>query len=149
MPPALLYFSRTWSAALAAERPRLSLGILGLLHFAAFAMLLWTEGEIDSRLVFFFTWTFLNCAILLLVRRPTVAASLSLIVFVVLIYLSRFKQDVLIMTANFIDLWLIDESTVSFLLTVFPQLRWIVAVAVLIIGPLLTLLWWVDPFRLR
>jgi hypothetical protein len=53
------------------------------------------------------------------------------------------------MTANFIDLLLIDNSTIIFFLTVFPQLRWTVAAAAVVIVPLLALFWWLDPFRLR
>jgi hypothetical protein len=83
------------------------------------------------------------------VRRPTVAASLSLILVVLLILLSRFKQEVLIMTANFIDVMLIDSSTVSFLLTVFPHLRWTVGISAAAVVPLLVAFWWLDPFRVR
>ena len=50
------------------------------------------------------------------------AASLSLVMVVVLILLSQFKQDILIMSANFVDVMLIDADTISFLLTVFPEL---------------------------
>ena len=57
-----------------------------------------------------------------MLRRPAVAASLSLIMIVVLVLLSQFKQDILIMSANFVDVMLIDADTVSFLLTVFPGL---------------------------
>ena len=40
---------------------------------------------------------------------------------VVLILLSQFKQDILIMSANFVDIMLIDADTISFLLTIFPR----------------------------
>ena len=49
-------------------------------------------------------------------------AALSLMLIVVLILLSQFKQDILIMSANFIDVLLIDADTISFLLTVVPRL---------------------------
>ena len=40
---------------------------------------------------------------------------------VVLILLSQFKQDILIMSANFVDVMLIDADTASFLLTDLPE----------------------------
>jgi hypothetical protein len=149
MPPALASFGRTWSAVLAGERHRLALGVLGLLHLAAVAILFWTEDELVPRLAFLFAWAFLNSGFLLLVRRPTIAASLSLLLFVILILLSSFKQDVLIMTANFVDVLLIDRSTISFLFTVFPHLQWKAAAAAVVILPVLALLWRLDPFRVR
>jgi hypothetical protein len=149
MPPALAYLRRTWLAVLAAERHHLALGVLALLHVAALTILLQTEEELVPRLAFLLTWGFLNFTFLLVLRRPTIAASLSLILIVVLILLSRFKQDVLIMTANFVDLLLIDSSTISFLLTVFPYLRWMVAGAAAVIVPVLALFWWIDVLRVR
>jgi hypothetical protein len=149
MPPALAYLGRTWFAPLAGERFRLTIGVLGLLHLAAFATLLWTEDDLVARLAFLLTWGFLNFTLILLLRRPTIAASLSLIGLVILILLSRFKQDVLIMTANFVDVMLIDHSTISFLLTIFPSLRWTVGAAAFVVVPLLALFWWLDPFRVR
>jgi hypothetical protein len=78
-----------------------------------------------------------------------VAASLSLIMIVVLVLLSQFKQDILIMSANFVDVMLIDADTVSFLLTVFPGLAARVGAAAGLALPLLMLFWWLDPFRIR
>ena len=69
---------------------------------------------------------------------------------VVLILLSQFKQDILIMSANFVDVMLIDADTISFLLTVFPDLRWTVAVATAGSSCRCScLFWWLDPFRVR
>jgi hypothetical protein len=149
MPPALAFFSRNRLIALMGERRRTGFGVLVALHLAAFATLLWTEDELVSRLAFLLTWGFLNFFWLLLLRRPSVAASVSLIMVVVLILLSNFKQDVLIMTANFVDVLLIDSDTTSFLLTVFPSLRGTVALSATIIVPLLVLFWWVDPYRIK
>ena len=77
------------------------------------------------------------------------AASLSLVMIVVLILLSQFKQDILIMSANFVDVMLIDADTVSFLLTIFPGLAARVAAVAGVVLPLLALFWWLDPFRVR
>src|SRR5689334_13124130 len=139
MPPAFAYLSRTWSSAVLGERRILTAGVLGLLHFAALITLLWTEDDLEGRVAFLIAWGFLNFFLLIAVRRPTIAGALSLILVVILIFLSRFKQEVLIMTANFIDVMLIDHSTVSFLLTVFPNLRWTVGISAAVIAPLLVL----------
>src|SRR5712671_932768 len=63
--------------------------------------------------------------------------------------LSKFKHDVVQMTANFIDLMVIDRDTVAFLFTIFPNLRWSVISAGLVTIPLMYALWWLDPFRIR
>ena len=53
------------------------------------------------------------------------------------------------MSANFVDVMLIDADTVSFLLTVFPGLAAKVGAAAGSALPLLALFWWLDPFRVR
>src|SRR6185503_15292388 len=146
MPPAFAYLSRTWIAGLGA-RARLTWIVLALLHVAALMILQQTEDDLVPRLAFLLAWGFLNFTFLLLLRRPITAASLSLILIVGLIFLSRFKQDVLIMTANFVDVMLIDSSTASFLMTVFPQLSGTIAAVAAVVVPLLALFWWLDPFR--
>src|SRR5476651_372175 len=103
MPPALTFFSPSRLALPASLRHRVGIGVLVLLHLAAAAVLLHTEDDVVPRLAFLLTWGFLNFLWLLLLRRPSVAASLSLAMVVVLILLSQFKQDTLIMSANFVD----------------------------------------------
>src|SRR5882724_10619410 len=68
---------------------------------------------------------------------------------VILILLSRLKHDIVQMTANFVDLMVIDRDTVAFLFTVFPNLRWSVIGAALVTVPLMYALWRCDPFRMR
>ncbi len=68
---------------------------------------------------------------------------------VVLVLLSRLKHDVVQMTANFVDLMVIDRDTAAFLFTIFPNLRWSVISAGLVTIPLMYALWWLDPFRIR
>jgi hypothetical protein len=143
------FFSRTRLALLAGERHRGGVAVVVLLHLAAFAVLLHTEDDLVPRLAFLLTWGFLNFAWLMLLRRPAVAASLSLVMVVVLILLSQFKQDILIMSANFVDLLLIDTDTASFLLTIFPGLAARVAAVAGVVLPLLALFWWLDPLRVR
>src|SRR5947207_2853693 len=149
MPPACAFFSRFRLALAAGWRHRLGIAVLVLLHLLAAAVLLYTEDDLIARLAFLFTWGLLNFLWLLLLRRPSVAASLSLVMVVVLILLSQFKQDILIMSANFVDVMLIDADTASFLLTIFPSLAAKVAAAAGIVLPLLVLFWWLDPVRVR
>ena len=44
---------------------------------------------------------------------------------------------------------MIDRDTAAFLFTIFPNLRWSVLAAAIVIIPLVYALWWVDPFRIR
>src|ERR1044071_3416378 len=149
MPPALAFFRRHWLAVLALEQRGLGICVLAPLHLSALGILLQTEDDPGPRVAFVLTWALLNSIWLLLLRRPTVAAALSLVTTVLLILLSQFKQDVLIMSANFLDILLIDADTVSFLLAVYPNLRWWAAGTGAIVVPLIALFWWLDPFRVR
>jgi hypothetical protein len=119
------------------------------LHIAALVVLFCTEQSVVAGLLFLLAWGLLNLTLLTVFRRPAPAAALSLVLFVVLILLSRFKQDILLMSANFIDVLLIDSDTVSFVLTIFPELRWKVVVAAVVLVPVIALLWWIDPIRVR
>ena len=101
------------------------------------------------RIGFLLTWGILNCFFIALLRRPALSGALSLTLVVVLVLLSRLKHDVVQMTANFIDLMVIDRDTVAFLFTIFPNLRWSVILAGLVTIPLMYALWWLDPFRIR
>jgi hypothetical protein len=149
MASALAFFNATRLAALAGERNPWGAGMLALLHLAALAILLRTEDGIVPGLAFALSWGLLNFFWLMVLRRPAVAALLSLILIVGLVLLSRFKQDILLMSANFVDVMLIDADTVSFLLTIFPGLAARVGAAAGLLLPLLILAWWLDPFRLR
>ena len=51
------------------------------------------------------------------------------------------------MTITFTDLMVIDSDTVSFLLTIWPDLQWQVVAAAAIGVPVLVLIWWLDPLR--
>jgi len=131
-----------------------SLGIFRLLavaapHVAALVLMVQTEADFGSRLCFLLSWGFLNFLWLALLRRPALSGALSLTIVVVLVLLSRLKHDVVQMTANFVDLMVIDRDTVAFLFTIFPNLRWSVISAGLVTIPLMYALWWLDPFRIR
>ena len=66
---------------------------------------------------------------------------------VALILLSRLKYDIIWMTANFLDLWIVNADTISFLLSVKPDLRRRLAIALAVALPALALLWWIDSSR--
>src|SRR6266436_2051863 len=118
-------------------------------HMAALAIMLQTETDFGSRMGFVLAWGILNCFFVALLRRPALSGALSLTLVVVLVLLSRLKHDVVQMTANFVDLMVIDRDTAAFLFTIFPNLRWSVISAGLVTIPLMYALWWLDPFRIR
>jgi phosphoglycerol transferase MdoB-like AlkP superfamily enzyme len=82
-------------------------------------------------------------------RRPIVSAALSLTIVVVLILLSRLKYEIIWMTANFLDVMIINADTISFLLAVKPELYAKILVAFALIIPALALIWWTDMSRVR
>src|SRR6201991_4430238 len=118
-------------------------------HMAALVIMLQTEVDFGSRLGFVVSWGILNFLFIALLRRPALSGALSLTLVVVLVLLSRLKHDVVQMTANFVDLMVIDRDTAAFLFTIFPDLRWSVIAAALVTVPLMYALWWLDPFRIR
>jgi phosphoglycerol transferase MdoB-like AlkP superfamily enzyme len=118
-------------------------------HLAALAIMLRTETDLGSRVAFLFAWGILNFFFVMCLRRPALSGAVSLTLLVVLVLLSRLKHDIVQMTANFLDLILIDRDTAAFLFTIFPNLRWSVVLASIVILPLMYALWWLDPFRIR
>src|ERR1700689_1811288 len=131
-----------------------SVGIWRLLavaapHLAALAVMFETETDLGSRTGFLLSWGILNFFWIALLRRPALSGALSLTLVVVLVLLSRLKHDIAQMTANFVDLMVIDRDTLAFLFTIFPHLRWSVVAAALVLVPLMYALWWLDPFRIR
>ncbi len=131
------------------RRDALALAIITLLHLAALFVMTATELDLATKATFLVTWTMLNFFWLALLRRPSIAALLSLGMVVTLILLSQFKHDKLMMTVNFVDLMIIDPDTSAFLFTIMPRLRGPVLVGALVAIPLLMLLWRIDPFRVR
>jgi sulfatase-like protein len=123
--------------------------VIAGLHLAALGLLAWSEAGIVPKAAFLLTWGALNFWWLLWLRRPAASAGLSLAMVVTLILLSRFKHEALLMTANFIDLMIIDDDTVSFLLKIFPDLERTVGLVLALALPALAFLWWLDPFRMR
>src|SRR5438445_11120838 len=96
--------------------------------------MLHTETDFGSCAGFLLSWGILNFFWIALLRRPALSGALSLTLVAVLILLSRLKHDIVQMTANFVDLMVIDRDTAAFLFSIFPNLRWaVIGVAVLII----------------
>jgi phosphoglycerol transferase MdoB-like AlkP superfamily enzyme len=149
MPPALASLTTRLFDASGSRGYATRAGLLVLLHLAALGVLLATESTFVSRGAFLLTWCLLNCAFLLLLRRPAVAAALSLAFLAGLILLSQFKHEVLLMTVNFVDLMVIDADTFTFLMKIFPQLGTKVAIAAALGLTALVLIWYFDPHRIR
>ena len=149
MPPALAFLSRSFSAARPGEPHRWASFALVALHLAAFAVLVWSEVDLIARAAFVLTCALLNFVFIATLRRPLAAAALTLMLVVLTVLLSRFKHGVLLMTANFLDVMIVDSDTVSFLFAIFPNLWWMVLASAAIVIPALGALWWFDPFRLR
>lgn len=123
--------------------------MVAALHLAALAVLFTTEYGPFAITLSVLAWAFVNCFFLAVLPRPGVAAALALALMVLLIVLSRFKFDILQLSLTFLDFLIIDRDTFSFLLSVFPQLRTQLIVAVIVAVPLLWAIWRADPFRVR
>jgi hypothetical protein len=121
---------------------------LTLIHVIALGIMIWSEYTLPNAAAFLFAWIFLNGFWLLVCRRPAVAGVASLVMISVLVLLSQLKFHVLMLTANFVDLMIVDTDTVAFLFGIYPQLYWIVSFSVLILVPLIVLLWRIEPFRI-
>ena len=118
-------------------------------HLTALGLMLWSERTAAGKAAYLLAWGALNCFWVAVLRRPAPAAALSLTMFTVLVLLSRFKHDVLLMTVNFVDLMVIDSDTFGFLMALFPQVGRAATVAAALAVPTLALLWWLDPVRIR
>src|SRR5436305_12223686 len=150
MPPAIgSLTSRLVDTSGASLGQAARIALLAALHLAALAILIATESGIMPKLAFLLSWGFFNFCWIVLLRRPAAAAAISLAWLILLILLSQFKHDVLLMTVNFVDLMVIDTDTVTFLLKVFPSLDAKAALALVLLIVTLILTWYYDPFRMR
>jgi len=125
----------------------LALCLTAVLHVAALIVMAATEADRVASVAFLLSWALLNFFWLALVRRPVVAALLSLELIVALILLSRFKFDKLWMTVDFVDVMIIDRDTSAFLLTIVPSLLGWLALAAALTATLLIVTWRLDPRR--
>jgi hypothetical protein len=126
---------------------RIVLGLIATLHLAALIMMAESEADLVDKAAFLLVWGMLNFFWLALVRRPAVAALLSLEFVTALTLLSRFKYDKLWMTVDFVDLMIIDRDTSAFLLAAFPALRGWIGLAATVTAVLLIAAWRLDRYR--
>src|SRR6516162_6210178 len=118
-------------------------------HVIAFAVMIATESRPIEMATFACAWGIMNFLWLALLRRPAVAGAVSLLLLTLVVLLSNLKYHVLMMTASFVDVMIVDTDTVSFLFTIYPALRWIVALCVVVLVPIIVLVWRFDPFRVN
>lgn len=150
MPPAIASLTnRLFYASGVATRGFAARAVIAALHLAALALMVATEVDMVAKAAFLLTWGLLNFCWLSALRRPAAAAALSLGLIVVLILLSRFKHDVLLMTANFVDVMVVDLDTIAFLMNVFPHLGARVWLGAALVALAFVLIFWLDPFRIR
>jgi phosphoglycerol transferase MdoB-like AlkP superfamily enzyme len=148
MPPALVHLARLPAALASGDRRFASLGLLLALHLAALAILIWSEVDPVAQLAFVLAWGLFNFGWLLVLRRPVVAAALSLTLVVVLVLLSQLKHQALFMTVSFVDLMIVDRNTIRFLFAIFPALTKTVALVAPALLLLLILFWRLDALRM-
>src|SRR5215470_5369098 len=141
MPPAVLFLKSRFAAATADPRHASQVALLAVIHIAALGLLLWSEEEWPAQAAFLLAWGVLNFFWLAVLRRPLMSGVLSLAMIAVLIMLSQFKHDVLMMTATFVDLMVVDLATFSFLMTIVPGLAWKVGLAAALTLAVLALIW--------
>jgi hypothetical protein len=136
-----------------ARRLRLSrlarIAMVAAPHLGALALMLATESDVVSRTAFILSWGLVNAFWLAVLRRPALSGLISFVQISLLVALSLFKYDVLQMTASFVDLMIVDVDALMFLFALFPDLRWQMAVALLVGVAIATVFWRFDPIRLR
>ena len=138
MPPAV----GNLKSRLAADRRHIAgRALFAAVHLAALAVLLWSEDEPAARAAFILAWGVFNFFWLVLLRRPLTSAALSLMLIAILIVLSQFKHSVLMMTATFVDLMVIDSATFLFFIKVNFGLVLKLALAIALTIPLWLVLW--------
>ena len=125
------------------------LAVILILHFAALVVMAVTEVAVIPKLLFLLSWGMLNFFWLMVSRRPGVSAALSLVMIALLVVMSRLKHDVLLITANFVDVMIIDTDTISFLLGLYPELKRALWIAGGLALPLMVWFWRADPYRIR
>ncbi len=150
MPPSIsLLASRFGVQDAAGRRGAIKAALVAAFHLAALIVMVQTEAGLVATTIFLFTWGLLNFFWLAVLRRPAIAAALSLALILALIQLSQFKYDKLLMTVNFVDLMILDSDTIAFFLTIYPALMRKAVIAALVAIPALALVWWLDPYRVR
>ncbi|MGH6768098.1 MAG: sulfatase-like hydrolase/transferase [Xanthobacteraceae bacterium] len=138
-----------WAANSRAPRRFWQIIPLALIHLAALIVMVRIEyHEFPYIAAYLLFWGLLNFAWIAILRRPAAAAALSLTIVVVLILVSQYKYRVLWMTADFVDLLIINPAALRYLFTIFPGLGVHVLITAAVVVPILALLWLFDPFRM-
>src|SRR5512141_1609776 len=145
---ASLLLNRLMPTGAACRHDRGVIYLIASLHLIALIIMAATEADLVDKAAFLLVWAVLNFLWLALVRRPAVAALISLEFVVALTLLSRFKYDKLWMTVDFVDLMIIDRDTSAFLLAAFPSLRGWIGLAVTATAVLLMAAWRFDRYRI-
>src|SRR5581483_7522889 len=137
------------AAKLTPRSRRFRLFFIFALHAFALVAMVRTEVGPFALALYLLTWALLNFFWLAVLRRPAIAALISLAVIETIIQLSYFKFEITWMTITFLDLLIVDTDTFKFLLAVSPALRLGLFIGAILAAPLLILIWKGDPFRLR
>ena len=116
-------------------------------HACAIVLMITTEASLVGMAVFLLVWIMLNCLWRTLLRRPAIAALISLAILITLTLLSRFKFDKLWMTIDFVDVMIIDRDTAAFLLEIFPGLRWWILLGSVATAVAIVIAWRLDRYR--
>ncbi|MET0868799.1 MAG: sulfatase-like hydrolase/transferase [Pseudorhodoplanes sp.] len=127
----------------------LAWALTAAIHLFALVRLFQTEVGPFGQSVYLLVWISLNCLWLLILRRPAISAALSLAMVELLIAVSLFKFKITWMTVTFLDVLVIDPDSVSFLISVMPGLRGVIALSALAGVVLLVVLWLFDCVRVR
>jgi hypothetical protein len=129
------------------RRDRIVLCLIATRPLVSLIIMAETEADLVDNAAFLLVWGMLNFFWLVLVRRPAVAALVSLEFVVTLTLLSWFKYDKLWTTVDFVDLMIIDPDTSAFLLAAFPSLRGWIGLAAAVTAVLLIAAWLFDRYR--
>ena len=79
-----------------------------------------------------------------MLRRPLVSAALSLAMIAMIMLVSQLKYDIVWMTANFLDVWIINADSIHYLLSIKPDLYRDVLIAGAVFLLVIGLFWWID-----
>src|SRR4051812_29948990 len=147
--PASALFGRFASGQEISRRDKALFCFIAILHLIALGLMAETEIGIVAKMVFVLVWALLNFFWLTVCRRSSVAAILSLTSVGALILLSQFKYDKLWLTADFVDVMIVDRDTSAFLLATFPALKLQLTAAALALVIIAGVAWRLDRLRIR
>jgi len=132
-----------------ARRAPLRTALIAAIHVLAAYVLASVEYGPFANTLALLAWALLNFLLLAVFKRPGISALLALLLVTALIVLSQFKYGITQLTLTFLDFLIIDRDTISFMQSIFPQLRTWLLVATTIALPILWVIWRADPYRLR